>query len=73
MTQREDSENTIQIQIECWKNGSYTAWLVNDEYKGVIVNGASIGNCVKELGISLEALEKYRTNLKAKNVPPANT
>lgn len=38
----------------------YVGWIKGKEYKGNIVSGSSIGECVKELGISLIVLEEYK-------------
>lgn len=44
----------------------YVAWIDGDKHKGFVVAGASIGECVKELGVSLRVMELYEEQ-KIKN------
>jgi len=63
-----DPNHIIEIEIQYYEKISgdskpgYIAWIKGDDYKGVVVESESIGECVKELGISLIVLEKYRIN-----------
>ena len=63
MVRTEDSLHTIEIQILEFDKGEYTAWIKGDDYKGIVVQAESIGECLKELSISLKVLELYRNNV----------
>lgn len=38
------------------------AYLEGDKYKGIVVQGKSISDALKELAISLDAINRYRIN-----------
>lgn len=60
-------DNEIVIRIKCYDGlpeDKYLAWVEGKEYRGLVVSANSIGECVKEIGTSLHALELYRKNIK---------
>lgn len=68
MVQSIDPEHTIEVNIECFTcSGSsekYVGWIKGKEFVGIVAESTSIGGVIKELGISLIALELYRKNTK---------
>lgn len=65
------SSEAICFQIEgpftdVPEDQQYIGYVRDDKYKGTVATGASKGDVIKELGISIEILDKYR----AKNIIP---
>lgn len=60
-------KETLTIKIESDPNNPlepFMAWIEGDEYKGTIVTGHTIGECVKELGISLIVKEDHDAEIE---------
>lgn len=38
----------------------YCAWIEGDKYKGMVVTGDSVSECVKEIAASLWVMEQYK-------------
>lgn len=59
---------SIVVHFDYFENvpEPYVAWIEGDAYKGIIVTGNTIADCVKEIGISLKVLELYRQNISKK-------
>jgi hypothetical protein len=69
MVRVENPDKTIIIHLEYFEDLSkYVAWIEGDEYKGVVLEADSLGECIKELGISLKVLELYRKNIKSEKI-----
>ena len=68
MVQTTFPNKTITVKIECFDNlpeqNKYVAWVEGDEYKGIVIQGDSIDDCLDELATSLRVIELYRKNTK---------
>ncbi|PSR54115.1 hypothetical protein AHMF7605_11595 [Adhaeribacter arboris] len=67
MVQTIQHNHQLNIQIKCYDDlpdNKYLAWIEGKEYTGITITANSITECIKELAISLTALEAYRKNCK---------
>ena len=64
--------NVEIIYIDDQSGDNYIASITDDEYKGFVVTGKSISDALRELGVSLEAREKFLSNPFKANVYKKN-
>lgn len=64
------NKKSIKINIDIYDepflpaDQKYIASIEGNEYAGIVCYGSSIGEVVKEIGISLHVLELYRSNIE---------
>lgn len=71
MQQKTEEQLEIKIVIKCYDNLSddskYLAYIEDyDDAKSIgCVQASTVGDCIKELGISISVLEQYRKSKKS--------
>ena len=56
---------TVEFQeYDIQGKGRFVAWIKEPEYRGIVIEAASIVECLEELSISLKVLHTFRKNNK---------
>lgn len=69
MVQNIQEDAVIEVTIKCYDNSTtdpYMAYVIKGDYHGLAVSAKTLPEVMKELSISLTAMELHRKNLKNK-------